>query len=57
MVIHIDEETQSELAIIFWENRDKARLKKEELQRKLAELKKEYLRIEKEIKEFESKTA
>jgi hypothetical protein len=45
------------LAIIFWENRDKARLKKEELHRKLAELKKEYLRIEKEIKELESKTA
>lgn len=57
MVYIIDEETQSKLAIIFWENRDKARLKKEELHRKLAELKKEYLRIEKEIKELESKTA
>ena len=55
MVVHIDEETQSELATIFWENRDKARLKKEELQRKLVELENEYSRIEEEIKELESK--
>ena len=55
MVVHIDEEIQSELATIFWENRDKARLKKEELQRKLVELKNEYSRIEEEIKELESK--
>jgi hypothetical protein len=54
MVIHIDEETQSELAIIFWENRDKARLKKEELHRRFLELKNEFSRIEKEIKELES---
>ena len=55
MVVHIDEEIQSELATIFWENRDKARLKKEELQRKLVELENEYSRIEEEIKELESK--
>ena len=55
MVVQMDEETQSELATIFWENRDKARLKKEELQRKLVELKNEYSRIEEEIKELESK--
>lgn len=55
MVVHIDENTQSELAIIFWENRDKARLKKEELHRRLLELKNEFSRIEKEIKELESK--
>ena len=51
----MDEETQSELATIFWENRDKARLNKEELQRKLVELKNEYSRVEEEIKELESK--
>jgi uncharacterized coiled-coil DUF342 family protein len=55
MVIHIDEEIQSELATIFWENRDKTRLKKEELHRKLLELKDECSRIEEEIKELESK--
>lgn len=55
MVVHIDEETQSELAIIFWENRDKTRLKKEELHMKLLKLKNECSRIEKEIKELESK--
>lgn len=55
MVIHIDEKTQSELAIIFWENRDKARLKKEELYRRFIELKNEFSRIEKEIKELESR--
>ena len=55
MVVQMDEEIQSELATIFWENRDKARLKKEELQRKLVELKNEYSRIEEEIKELESK--
>jgi len=55
MVVHIDEETQSELAIIFWENRDKNRLKKEELHRKLLELKNECSGIEKEIKELECK--
>jgi len=57
MVVHIDEETQSELATIFWENRDKNRLKKEELERKLLELKDEYSRIEEEIKELENKEA
>jgi len=57
MVIHMDEENQSELATIFWENRDKARLKREELQKKLLELKDECSRIEKEIKELESKEA
>ena len=55
MVVHIDGETHSELAIIFWENRDKTRLKKEELHRKLLKLKNECCRIEKEIKELESK--
>ncbi len=55
MVVHIDEEIQSELATIFWENRDKTRLKKEELHRKLLELKDEFSRIEEEIKELESK--
>lgn len=53
----MDEETQSELAVIFWENRDKARLKREELQKKLLELKDECSRIEEEIKELESKEA
>lgn len=57
MVVHMDEETQSELAVIFWENRDKARLKREELQKKLLELKDECSRIEEEIKELESKEA
>ncbi|MGB9940191.1 hypothetical protein [Methanosarcina sp.] len=57
MVVHIDEETQSELATIFWENRDKNRLKKEELERKLLELKDECSRIEEEIKELENKEA
>jgi len=55
MVVHINEEIRSELATIFWENRDKARLKKEELQMKLVELKNEYSRAEEEIKELESK--
>lgn len=53
----MDEEIQSELATIFRENRDKARLKKVELQRKLAELKDEYSRVEEEIKELESNAA
>jgi hypothetical protein len=55
MVVHIDGETHSELAVIFWENRDKSRLKKEELHKKLLKLKYECSRVEKEIKELESK--
>ncbi|WP_164888540.1 hypothetical protein [Methanosarcina sp. MSH10X1] len=55
MVVNIDEETQSELGTIFWENRDKGKLKKEELQSKLLELKDECSRVEEEIKELESK--
>ncbi len=54
-VLYIDEGIRSELTAIFWENRDKAKLKKEKLQMKLVELKKKYSRVGKEIKEFESK--
>jgi len=56
-VVYIDEKTQSELGSIFWENRDKARLKKNELQRKLIGLKNEYSRTEEEIKKLESNLA
>ena len=55
MVVYIDAEIRSEFATIFWENRDKARLKKEELQMKLVELKNKCSRLEKEIKELERK--
>lgn len=55
MVVYIDAEIRSEFATIFWENRDKAKLKKEKLQMKLVELKNKYSRVEEEIKELESK--
>ena len=56
-MVYIDEKTQSELGTIFWENRDKARLKKKELQQKLLGLKNEYSRTEEEIKKLESNLA
>jgi predicted nuclease with TOPRIM domain len=51
----IDERIRSELSTIIWEKWDKSRLKKEELLRKLEELKSEYSKVEEEIKELESK--
>lgn len=51
----IDERIRSELSTIIWEKWDKSRLKKEELLRKLEELKNEYSKVEEEIKELESK--
>jgi len=56
-VLYIDEGIRSELATIFWENRDKTKLKKEKLQMKLVELEKKYSRAGEEIKELESKAA